>query len=147
MTDLSPRPEVLRLAVRAGGLGVDETYAHWTLPMLVARWWAAESEIDLRPGGGYRMDGVPDAPAQLGVYRRVEPPSLLAFSWAREDDAVPPREVVVTILPGDPAGAEIQLEARRYGPSEAERSARAADARCWGAALGRLSSLASWDGS
>ena len=71
-------------------------FALWTEPAQLLRWWAPEGyepavhTLDTRPGGRWRItlrrpDG--GALAMSGLYRIVEPPRRLAFTWAWEDES------------------------------------------------------------
>jgi uncharacterized protein YndB with AHSA1/START domain len=69
-------------------------FALWIEPAHLLKWWAPEGYepavdiLDTRPGGRWRMSlRRPDggAMATSGVYRIVEPPRRLAFTWAWED--------------------------------------------------------------
>jgi uncharacterized protein YndB with AHSA1/START domain len=75
----------------------DKVFAAWTDPAQFAQWMgpgtirAEIASLDARVGGAYRivMHGTP-APGGTsivsGVYREVEPPTRLVFTWAWEDD-------------------------------------------------------------
>jgi uncharacterized protein YndB with AHSA1/START domain len=74
-----------------------------TKPELVARWYGprgidvASCEIDLRPGGAYRIvHRTPDGNQYgfKGVYREIVPPSRLVYTWIFEP--MPDKESVVT---------------------------------------------------
>jgi uncharacterized protein YndB with AHSA1/START domain len=69
-------------------------FALWTEPAQLLRWWAPEGyepsvdALDTKPGGRWRTTlRRPDGSglATSGVYRIVEPPRRLAFTWAWED--------------------------------------------------------------
>jgi len=65
------------------------------------RWWAAEGQFrtvyaacDLRPGGAWLMMvegacGTEPVHTVRGVYRRVEPPHLVEFTWKRDREDWP----------------------------------------------------------
>jgi uncharacterized protein YndB with AHSA1/START domain len=66
-------------------------FALWVEPEQLVRWWAPDGyqpsvdALETRPGGRWRVrlrgpDGA--TPSMSGVYRIVEPPRRLAFSWA-----------------------------------------------------------------
>ncbi len=70
----------------------EAVWAAWTEPAQIAAWWGkrgwttppASVEIDLRPGGVFRLDSVSDADGSLmrhdGAFTVVEPPERLAFA-------------------------------------------------------------------
>jgi uncharacterized protein YndB with AHSA1/START domain len=75
----------------------EEVFDAWTTPEVLRRWWAVHpdgstpvAEVDLRPGGRYRlsMEG-PDGERHTvqGRYSVVERPSRLVYSWQWELDA------------------------------------------------------------
>jgi uncharacterized protein YndB with AHSA1/START domain len=121
-------------------------FAAFAEPDLVSRWLTPSPEIsltvlhlDFRVGGAYRFAyHVPDGSTVTvgGVYRRIEPPSKLVFSWVIEppdEHAGIPSEVTVTIAPhGD--GAELQIRHAKLARAPAvERHAQG-----WRGALDRL---------
>lgn len=88
----------------------EKVFAAWTDPAQVSRWMgpgtitAEVQALDLRAGGAYRivMHGIPAGNAHIvtGVYRAVEPPARLVYTWAWEQDAATHtagHETVVTV--------------------------------------------------
>lgn len=69
-------------------------FAAWVEPEVLRRWWGAGPdwtspavEIDLRPGGSYRLsmqDPSGEARTVGGRYVEVEPPRRLVYTWAWE---------------------------------------------------------------
>lgn len=69
-----------------------------TQPSELLKWWRAERkfqvthvESDLRPGGKWRMRVMGSGGKEItvaGVYRTVERPRLLIFTWIREEDGI-----------------------------------------------------------
>jgi uncharacterized protein YndB with AHSA1/START domain len=83
------RVEVRRL-VRAA---VARVFAAWTSPEHLRRWWGprpvtcSAAEIELRPGGRYRIaNRLPDGTDLwiTGEFERVSPPHELVYSWRLE---------------------------------------------------------------
>jgi len=81
-------------------------FAAWTDPALIAGWFGpqglhvSELEIDLKVGGTYRIamlnaDGSPHIVG--GVYREIDPPRRLSFTWAWQSDGVAGNESLVEI--------------------------------------------------
>jgi len=68
-----------------------KVFAALTSPEARVKWWGAEgrfktthAESDLRPGGKWLMSGigVGGRPFTIqGVYREIDPPQVLAFTW------------------------------------------------------------------
>lgn len=65
----------------------------WTQPDLLVRWWGPAgvacigAEIDLQPGGRYRIGNrLPDGHTLwiTGVFERITPPRELIYSWSFE---------------------------------------------------------------
>jgi uncharacterized protein YndB with AHSA1/START domain len=84
----------------------ERVFRAWTDPEKLAKWWGPETrtcpfaELDARPGGRWRTcmrDENGDEAWVQGVYREVEPPARLVFTWAWENDGVPGHETLVTI--------------------------------------------------
>jgi uncharacterized protein YndB with AHSA1/START domain len=124
-------------------------FALWTEPAQLLRWWAPEGyetsvhTLDTRPGGRWRTtlhrSGSP-ALALSGVYRIVEPPTRLAFSWAWEDDSGArghETEVMVT-FEATPGGTRLVLLQQRFE----SRQARDRHTAGWSACFDRLTRIA-----
>jgi uncharacterized protein YndB with AHSA1/START domain len=81
----------------------------WTQPALLVQWWGPagvtcpEAQVDLRVGGVLRIaNRFPDGRIVWihGVFERVEPPSLLAYSWRLgQEDAASSERVTVRFEP------------------------------------------------
>lgn len=78
----------------------------WADPAELVKWWGPEGmttpvcEMDVRPGGAWRTAIVGDQGTEhvcSGVYRAVEAPSRLEFTWAWETDGVRGHETIVTL--------------------------------------------------
>lgn len=102
----------------------------WIEPAHLLKWWAPDGyqcsvdSLDARPGGRWRTilsssDG--RQVAISGVYRIVEPPRRLAFSWAWEDDNGArghETEVSVDFIPV-PGGTRLVLVQQRFQSKQA----------------------------
>jgi len=120
----------------------------WTQPAQLVRWWGAEGyetlvhTLDVRPGGRWRiaLRGSDDSVMTTsGVYRVVEPPRLIAFTWAWEGPGQArghETEVVVTFDPA-PGGTRLVLVQQRF---ESQRARDGHDAG-WSAAFDRLAAI------
>jgi len=73
----------------------DHVFALWTEPDLVLKWWGPDgyeipaSTFDVRPGGHWRTTFRSREGKLItvsGVYRLIEPPRRLVFTWAWHDD-------------------------------------------------------------
>jgi uncharacterized protein YndB with AHSA1/START domain len=92
----------------------------WVSPEVLRRWWGAgpdwtspSVEIDLRPGGRYRLSMEdPSGSVQTvgGRYVEVDPPRRLVFTWAWESDgADDDDETLVTVEFHEPAAGETRV--------------------------------------
>ena len=84
---MTPQLLTVRRIIRASR---EKVFAAWTTPDLLMKWWGprgvtcAHAEIDLRPGGTYRLgnrhaDG--STTWIFGVFELVHPPEALVYSW------------------------------------------------------------------
>ena len=82
-----PLTLVVRRTIRATP---ERLFAAWTQPAHLRQWWGPEgvrcvgAEIDLRVGGGYRIDNaLPDGKllSIVGEFETIEPPHRLVYSW------------------------------------------------------------------
>ncbi|HXZ98753.1 MAG TPA: SRPBCC domain-containing protein [Candidatus Binatia bacterium] len=89
MSDSEPGDVQVRLA-RLIEAPSHLVYEAWTTPALLRLWWGPggftcpEAEIDLRPGGGYRLVMQPPQGAAMvlvGTYREITAPSRLVYTW------------------------------------------------------------------
>ena len=92
----------------------------WTDPEELVKWWGPEGfttpdyDMDVRPGGRWRTtmhssEGKDHIVS--GIYRIIEPPHRLVFTWAWEDDAgmrAHETEITVTFAPA-PGGTRMSL--------------------------------------
>jgi uncharacterized protein YndB with AHSA1/START domain len=71
----------------------EEVFRAWTEPEEIRRWWGPGdfscpwAEVDLRPGGRYRLAMQPaagDPFVVAGTYHEVDPPERLLYSWRWE---------------------------------------------------------------
>ena len=86
----------------------ERLFRAWTEPAELGQWWRMEGDgwkfagalIDLRVGGRYRLGMTsPEGKthAAVGVYREIQPPRRLAFTWDWEDPADRVGETLVTV--------------------------------------------------
>ena len=107
----------------------ERVFAAWTDPELLRRWWAARqgwetaaAEVDLRPGGRYRLSmRDPEAGEEYAVrgeYVEVRPPERLAYTWTWEGDAEVMRgsksSLVAVEFAADGDGTEVRLTHSRF---------------------------------
>jgi uncharacterized protein YndB with AHSA1/START domain len=75
----------------------ERLFAAWTVPAQLVTWWGPApvrclgAEVDLRVGGAYRIrNGLPDGSELViaGTFERIEPPTLLVYSWQVRSEPV-----------------------------------------------------------
>ena len=123
-------------------------FALWTEPAQLVRWWAPEgyeasvNDLDTRPGGRWRVtmrrtDG--GVVVTSGIYRIVEPPRRLVFTWAWEDESGArghETEVVVS-FEAAPGGTRVVLLQRRFESKQARDNHTVG----WSSAFDRLTKI------
>jgi uncharacterized protein YndB with AHSA1/START domain len=104
-------------------------FALWVEPAQLLKWWAPDGcaasvdVLEVRPGGGWRTTlHKPDGSraSTSGLYRIVEPPRRLSFTWAWEGDNGArghESEVTVTFEP-TPGGTRLVLVQQRFESKE-----------------------------
>jgi uncharacterized protein YndB with AHSA1/START domain len=86
----------------------ERLYQAWTDPKKLMHWWRQEADgwefasaaIDLRVGGRYRLAmTAPDGKvhAAVGVYRQIERPLRLVFTWDWEEPTRSVGDTLVTV--------------------------------------------------
>jgi len=87
-------------------------FAAWTDAARLAAWWwpqlaGTTYDVDVRPGGSFRIHSPAIGATVSGVYTEVDPPRRLAFTWIWQDEDEPEPvvedTVVVTFEPQDDA--------------------------------------------
>jgi uncharacterized protein YndB with AHSA1/START domain len=124
-------------------------FALWTEPAQLLRWWAPEGyeclvdSLDTRPGGRWRTtlrrsDG--SGVAMSGVYRIVEPPRRLVFTWAWEDasGARGHETEVVVRFEATPGGTRLVLRQQRFDSPQARDNHNVG----WSSSFDRLATIA-----
>ena len=143
-------PRVLRLE-RLFDAPAERIFAAWTDPALLRRWFAAEpgwttpeAEVDVRPGGAYRLsmrgtDGI--VRTVVGEYLEVDPPHRLVYTWrwlAHAGRAADETATVVSVdFVAEGQRTRVVLEQRGH-PSEAELDSHD---RGWRGCLDKLEQL------
>lgn len=126
----------------------DRLFALWTEPAQLAKWWAPEGYepsvhlLDSRAGGRWRVamrraDG--SEVATSGVYRIVEPPGRLSFTWAWEDaSGTRGHETEVTVtFEATPGGTRLVLLQQRFESTQARDN----HGRGWSASFDRIATI------
>jgi uncharacterized protein YndB with AHSA1/START domain len=107
----------------------ERVFRAWTAPEELKRWHAPGplstplAEVDLRVGGTYRIHmRAPDGNEHrvTGVYREVDPPSKLVFTWHWETDPPGGDDTLVTVEFQDRGPAtEVLLRHEQFRTSDA----------------------------
>jgi uncharacterized protein YndB with AHSA1/START domain len=126
-------------------------FSAWTDAEALGRWFAPSPDVttivhvlEARVGGRYRIEmRPPTGPTYIvgGVYRILDAPRCLAFTWSWEGATVEEESLVVIELRPLDAGTELVLTHSRFA-SEASRDGHA---RGWGASLPRLATYLTTD--
>jgi len=124
----------------------EKLFAAWTDPAQLLRWWGpegvicADAQVDLRPGGSYRIaNRMPDGALLwiCGVFELIEAPHRLTYSWQLEGRAGPAERVTVQFVrQGD--DTEVVITHERI----VDAAARSGHERGWLGCLDGLARLA-----
>ncbi len=84
---------------------VDRVFEAWTQPHHLKVWSCPEggevleAEVDLRVGGAFRLVmGMPKAThVAKGIYREIDAPRRLVYTWSWEEDPFDTGETLVTV--------------------------------------------------
>jgi uncharacterized protein YndB with AHSA1/START domain len=127
----------------------ERVFRAFTDPGELAEWWgpkgftAPSIELDLRPGGTYRIAMQPpdgDLFYLSGEFREVDPPARLAYTFRWEDPDPDDRETVVTLSFEDLGeSAEVMCTQRAFSTE----GRRALHEQGWTDSLDRLQELMS----
>jgi uncharacterized protein YndB with AHSA1/START domain len=141
--EASPTLEVRR-TIRAPRQRVFDA---WTTPEELKRWHAPGpltvtlAEIDLRVGGSYRIHmQQPDGTVHqaIGVYREVDPPRRIVYTWSWEGDH-PVKNSVVTLEFHERGADATEVVLRHEGlPNVQERDSHASG---WTSIMDKLAAL------
>jgi uncharacterized protein YndB with AHSA1/START domain len=135
----------------------ERVYQAWTNPQLLAKWFGpaglhcSHAEMDVRVGGAYRIDMVPNDPppansdgtecaerrsSATGTYTKVLPNELLQFNW--HPQWTPEEESLVTIMLKDvDGGTEITIRHENF----ATEVSRDGHNKGWAGCLDKLQAM------
>jgi uncharacterized protein YndB with AHSA1/START domain len=111
----------------------ERVFDAWTSPEVLPDWWAVQpgwtgeiAEIDLRPGGAYRL-GMKDPESgklhiAVGEYTEVNRPEKLAFTWAWEGQEDRPVTLVEIDFVADGDATEVTLTHSGFASEESRDS-------------------------
>ncbi len=139
------RPDALRVE-RHFRAPPERVFRAWTAAEELRRWSDpdprdAEAEVDLRVGGRYRIamaraDGT--VHRVTGVYREIDPPRRLVYTWRWESMPGSPETVVTVDFRARPDGGTDLVLVHEGLPSD---DARARHAHGWGASIDKLAAV------
>lgn len=116
MTTQSPGPTLSFSTSRVLAAAPEQVFKAFTDPDWYSQWWGPEgtvskvTQLDLRVGGAYRVAmKLPDGneTALYGTYREIDPPKLLAYSFAWE--GMPDQTLVTVELEPHEDGTELTV--------------------------------------
>jgi uncharacterized protein YndB with AHSA1/START domain len=125
---------------------VEEVFAAWTEPEQMMKWACPAPgglksvDADLRVGGSYRivMDIDGEAHTAFGVYREIDRPSRLVYTWDWEQETHAMGETVVTVeFTPEGDGTRVSLTHEGFPTGEAHDG----HAEGWTACLGHFGGL------
>jgi uncharacterized protein YndB with AHSA1/START domain len=142
-TATSRAPTALRIT-RTFPVPRERVFQAWTEPQALARWFAPTGdyrttifELDLRPGGRYRIEMLQgEKPHEVaGRYVEIRPPERLVFTWKWENEPAHVEETIVTLDFFDRGGStELVLTHDRFeNPASRDEHDKG-----WAGCLGRL---------
>jgi len=122
----------------------EAVFRAWTEPAAMREWFCPEggtvdaAESDLRVGGRYRIamrmpNGLSVA---TGVYREIDPPARLVFTWLWEEGVGPKEGETLVTVELAALGDATRLELIHEGFASAD--AREGHTQGWSSALDRL---------
>jgi len=107
----------------------EQVFRAWTDPAALKRWWGpvgvqcVAAEIDLQPGGRYRIGNALPTGAIVwihGAFEQIDPPNLLVYSWCTSEtdrspgqDAQTPAERVTIRFRPSGEGTDLIIEHHR----------------------------------
>jgi len=107
----------------------EHVFELWTEPEQMVKWWGPEGydipvhALDVRPGGRWRTTMRHASGRELtvsGMYRNIEPPRRLVFTWGWEDEkGVRGHETEVTVtFEATPGGTRLVLLQQTFETKE-----------------------------
>ncbi|MDE2878132.1 SRPBCC domain-containing protein [Candidatus Palauibacter soopunensis] len=126
---------------------LEAVFRAWTEPELIRQWSCPpgatirDSQVDLVPGGPYRLLIEAEAGTQhtaFGVYREVDAPNRLVYTWDWEEPESAVGETLVTVeFIADGASTEVVVAHEGFPAAEAAEGHRLG----WTWSLERLEGL------
>jgi uncharacterized protein YndB with AHSA1/START domain len=115
----------------------ERVFAHWAEPALLVKWFGpegmniADHAIDVKVGGKWHAVMASSEGRRMGVggvYRVIEPPRRLVFTWAWDDaDGKPGFETEVTVtFAAAPGGTQLVILQKEFETAESR------DQHSWG---------------
>jgi uncharacterized protein YndB with AHSA1/START domain len=127
----------------------DILFAFWTDPAQLVRWWGPQGydtsvdRLEVKPGGQWRISlhqSGSRMAAISGVYRVVEPPRRLSFSWAWEDESGARGHETEVVVDFEPTPGGTRLTLLHHGFES--KPARERHHSGWSATFDRLAEIA-----
>jgi uncharacterized protein YndB with AHSA1/START domain len=107
----------------------ERVFAHWVEPALLVKWWGPEGydipaqSLDPHPGGAWRTTMRSPQGKRMtvsGVYRAIEKPKRLVFTWAWEDEhGARGHETEITVeFAAAPGGTRLTITQQAFATAE-----------------------------
>ena len=130
----------------------EDVFDAWTEPQILAQWWGPEGfttpspQVDLRVGGSYRTVMIAADGGEFiatGMYREIERPRRLIFTWAWEKEGARGHETQITVtFDAAPGGTKLVFLQQRFQAAH-ERNRHQ---HGWNSMFNRLERLHTWLG-
>jgi len=130
----------------------EKVFRAWTDPEALKRWappfdrTAPVAEVDLRPGGRYRIHmRAPDGSVEIvtGLYQTVDPPHRLVYTWFWETKPEMGETLVTVEFAADAGATRVTLTHERFPNSEV----RDRHELGWGGCFDKFAALFTGEGS
>jgi uncharacterized protein YndB with AHSA1/START domain len=131
----------------------EQVFDAWVQPELLVKWWGPEGyttpspEVDVREGGRWRTVMIDSKGGEFivgGVYRSIQRPRRLVFTWTWERQNDTPvaqpheTEITVTFEPAPGGGTKLVFVQQRFATTET----RNRHSHGWNSMFNRLEQLA-----
>ncbi len=148
MTMESPSTDTLLIIRRTFAAPQAKVFHAWTDPRSLKKWCAPSddfetliAEVDLRVGGKYRIGMKPPGSEAMhiatGVYKEVDAPRRLVYTWSWEGGMEPGETLVTVEFRTVGNGTELMLR-QEFFPSKESRQAHESG---WIGCIGRFERL------
>ncbi len=153
--DLRPPEDAIIVISRVVDAPRELVFQAFTDPRHLSQFWgpkwttAPRCEVDLRVGGGFRVDMVgPDGTIYpcIGIYREIVPPERIVYAGTGNDDepcggGLPPRSLVTMTFAAEGHRTKITIHTRLGSYAAREAAIAGGFSAGWNDALDRLEAV------